>query len=31
MRAHISKMVKARCTAKEVQLFVIPGGLTPYV
>ncbi|GMF41349.1 unnamed protein product [Phytophthora lilii] len=31
MRAHISKMVKARCAAKGVQMFVIPGGLTPYV
>ncbi|GMF19427.1 unnamed protein product [Phytophthora fragariaefolia] len=31
MRAHISKMVKARCAAKGVPMFVIPGGLTPYV
>ncbi|GMF38222.1 unnamed protein product [Phytophthora lilii] len=31
MRAHISKMVKARCAAKGVQMFVIAGGLTPYV
>ncbi|GMF38943.1 unnamed protein product [Phytophthora fragariaefolia] len=31
MRAHISKMVKARCAAKEVQMFFIPGGQTPYV
>ncbi|KAG6968307.1 hypothetical protein JG688_00005891 [Phytophthora aleatoria] len=31
LRAHISKMVTARCAAKDVQMFVIPGGLTPYV
>ncbi|KAG6616305.1 Pogo transposable element [Phytophthora cinnamomi] len=31
MRAHISKMVKTRCTAKGVQMFVIPSRLTTYV
>jgi hypothetical protein len=31
MRAHISKVVKAKCAAREVSLCVIPGGLTPYL
>ncbi|KAG3067075.1 hypothetical protein PI125_g23728 [Phytophthora idaei] len=31
MRAHISKAVKAQCSKKNVQMFVIRGGLTPYL
>ncbi|KAG2957496.1 hypothetical protein PC120_g28497 [Phytophthora cactorum] len=31
MRAHISKEVKAKCAARNVSMYVIPGGLTPYL
>ncbi|KAG2771109.1 hypothetical protein PC129_g7261 [Phytophthora cactorum] len=31
MRAHTSKVVKARFAKKNVQMLVVPGGLTPYV
>eukprot|EP00644_Phytophthora_capsici_P014948 jgi/Phyca11/20524/fgenesh1_pg.PHYCAscaffold_65_\ len=31
MRAHTSKAAKARAVKKDLQMFVIPGGLTPYV
>ena len=31
MRAYISKAVKARAVKKDLQMFVILGGLTPYV
>ena len=31
MRAHISKAVKAKCMKKNVDMLVIPGGLTPYL
>lgn len=31
MRAHISKDVKAKCISKNIEMMVIPGGLTPYV
>lgn len=31
MRAHISTAVKARFAKKNIQMFVIPGGLTPYL
>eukprot|EP00644_Phytophthora_capsici_P006784 jgi/Phyca11/5825/fgenesh1_pm.PHYCAscaffold_8_\ len=30
MRAHTSKAVKARAVKKDLWMFVIPGGLTPY-
>ncbi|GMF28662.1 unnamed protein product [Phytophthora fragariaefolia] len=31
MRAHVSKAVKAQFANKNVEMFMIPGGLTPYV
>ncbi|KAG2758771.1 hypothetical protein PC116_g21583 [Phytophthora cactorum] len=31
MRAHTSKVMKARFAKKNVQMLVVPGGLTPYV
>ncbi|POM68628.1 Pogo transposable element with KRAB domainlike [Phytophthora palmivora] len=31
MSAHISKVVKAKCSSRDIQLCVIPGGLTAYL
>ncbi|KAL7683693.1 hypothetical protein Plhal304r1_c040g0118651 [Plasmopara halstedii] len=31
MRAHILKEVKAKCQTRDIKMYVIPGGLTPYL
>ncbi|KAG3236910.1 hypothetical protein PI124_g18086 [Phytophthora idaei] len=31
MKAHISKAVKAKCSARNIPMCVVPGGLTPYL
>ncbi|KAG4059472.1 hypothetical protein PC123_g5621 [Phytophthora cactorum] len=31
MRAHISKAVKAKCSARNIAMCVVPGGLTPFL
>ena len=31
MRAHISKVIKAKCASRKISMCVVPGGLTPYL
>lgn len=31
MRAHIGKLVKAHCAKRNINMCVIPGGMTPYL